>query len=341
MASAAKVNPDGFLLLASGIAADPDWSVRAEIASVLSSLPADRVRGAIQELASEQDARVRAPALRSLAKIGAPDLTKRLFDALDAPDFTVRVTAADLIGDAKPADGVARLTAAYGRGESDAAYDARVAALEALSKYGTDEAKSVLRRGLADKEWPVRLRAAELLRGLGDAAASPEIPAPIRQPEEFFSSPAVLHPTFSPHAFVETRLGTIEIELNVVDAPFTSQNFIDLARSGFFNGLRLHRVVPNFVVQAGDPRGDGEGGPGYAIRDELSPLPYVRGTVGMALAFRDTGGSQFFITVSPQPHLDAKYTVFGRVVKGDEILDQLSQWDLIERVRIWDGVKFQ
>ena len=80
--------------------------------------------------------------------------------------------------------------------------------------------------------------------------------------------------------------------------------------------MRVHRVVPNFVVQAGDPRGDGEGGPGYTMRDELSPLPYVRGTVGMALDWRDTGGSQFFITLSPQPHLDAKYTVFGRVVNG-------------------------
>ena len=82
-----------------------------------------------------------------------------------------------------------------------------------------------------------------------------------------------------------------------------------LARKGFFNGLQIHRVVPNFVVQDGDPRGDGEGGPGYTIRDELNERPYLRGTVGMALEWRDTGGSQFFITHSPQPHLDARYTV--------------------------------
>ncbi len=99
-----------------------------------------------------------------------------------------------------------------------------------------------------------------------------------------------------------------------------------LARSGFFNGLSVHRVVPDFVIQSGDPRGDGEGGPGYTIRDELSGRPYLRGTVGMALdLWRDTGGSQFFITHSPQPHLDAKYTVFGRVIAGMDVVDKLSR----------------
>ena len=100
-----------------------------------------------------------------------------------------------------------------------------------------------------------------------------------------------------------------------------------LARKGFFNGLRFHRVLGDFVVQDGDPRGDGSGGPGYSIRDELNDLPYLRGT---DRAWRssgpDTGGSQFFITRSPQPHLDAKYTVFGRVVAGMEVVDRLQQW---------------
>jgi cyclophilin family peptidyl-prolyl cis-trans isomerase len=166
----------------------------------------------------------------------------------------------------------------------------------------------------------------------------PVRPAPLRESAEIFESAAILHPTFSPHAFLETRYGTIEVELNVVEAPLTTRNFIELSRAGFFNGVLVHRLVPNFVVQAGDPRGDGEGGPGYSIKDELSPLPYVRGTLGMALSGPDTGGSQFFLTVSPQPHLDGKYTVFGHVVQGLEILDQISQWDAIERVRIWDGV---
>ena len=91
----------------------------------------------------------------------------------------------------------------------------------------------------------------------------------------------------------------------------------------------------------GDDRGDGEGGPGYAIRDELSPLPYQRGTVGMALSGPDTGGSQFFIAITPQPHLTGKYAVFGQVVRGMELVERLSQWDVIDRIRVWDGVSFQ
>jgi cyclophilin family peptidyl-prolyl cis-trans isomerase len=97
-------------------------------------------------------------------------------------------------------------------------------------------------------------------------------------------------------------------------------------------------VVADFVVQGGDPRGDGSGGPGYSVRDELNERPYLRGTVGMALSGPDTGGSQFFITHSPQPHLDAKYTVFGRVVNGQAVVDRLQQGDRIDRIRIWDGV---
>jgi len=122
---------------------------------------------------------------------------------------------------------------------------------------------------------------------------------------------------------------------------FKTPVFITLARKGYYNGLQVHRVVPNFVVQDGDPRGDGEGGPGYTIRDELNQRPFVRGTVGMALSWKDTGGSQFFITHSPQPHLDALYTAFGHVVNGMDVVDRIQQGDTIQRVRVWDGKTMQ
>jgi cyclophilin family peptidyl-prolyl cis-trans isomerase len=261
-----------------------------------------------------------------------------LFDALATPDFVVRATAARLVGQSKPDGGVEKLVAAYARADSDATYTARVATLEALAKYGGPPALSTLHQALADKEWPVRIRAAELLRGLGEATAQPQRPAPLREAPEYFESAALLHPQYSPHMLIETKRGTIEVELDVVNAPLTSARIIAMARAGFFNGMKIHRVVPDFVVQAGDPRGDGEGGPGYSMPDELSPTPFVRGTVGMALDFRDTAGSQFFITLSPQPHLDDKYTVFGRVVAGAEFLDQVAQWDVIDKIQIWDGV---
>ena len=114
--------------------------------------------------------------------------------------------------------------------------------------------------------------------------------------------------------------------------------FVDFALADSSrNQLMNVRVVPDFVVQDGDPRGDGEGGPGFTLRDELSERPYLRGTVGMALDWPDTGGSQFFITLSPQPHLDAKYTVIGEVVAGMDVADRLAEGDVIRGVRVWDG----
>ena len=336
--AAAAVQPDRFLFVIPSLGADRDWSVRAALAGIFANLPAERVRSAVTDLTADPDMRVRGPALTALAKVGSPDLTAKLFEAITAPDFVLRATAARLIGESKPDGGAAKLVAAFARGDSDATYTAKVAALEGLAKYGGAEALATLHQALGDKEWPVRWRAAELLHGLGEAAARPQRPAPVREAPEYFESARLLHPQYSPHMLVETRRGTVEVELDVVNAPLTTARIMEMARAGFFNGMKIHRVVPDFVVQTGDPRGDGEGGPGYSMPDELSSSPFVRGTVGMALDFKDTGGSQFFVTLSPQPHLDAKYTVFGHVVNGMEFLDQISQWDVIDKVQIWDGV---
>jgi cyclophilin family peptidyl-prolyl cis-trans isomerase len=114
----------------------------------------------------------------------------------------------------------------------------------------------------------------------------------------------------------------------------TVNNFLSLTSAGFYRNTRFHRVVPNFVVQDGDPRGDGSGGPGYAIRDELNRLRYDRGALGMALSGPDTGGSQYFITHSAQPHLDGGYTVFGRMTGGFSVLDAIVEGDRLIEVRI-------
>ena len=134
-------------------------------------------------------------------------------------------------------------------------------------------------------------------------------------------------------ATLNTERGPIVVEFFGPEAPLTVRNFLDLARGGTYRGTRFHRVVPNFVVQDGDPRGDGSGGPGYSIRDELNPHRYERGVLGMALSGPDTGGSQWFITHSPQPHLDGGYTVFGRVISGFAALDAIVQGDLLMDVR--------
>jgi cyclophilin family peptidyl-prolyl cis-trans isomerase len=217
---------------------------------------------------------------------------------------------------------------------------ARAAILAALVTLDPAEAPSRLRGVLAeDRDWAMRVRAADLLREIEpDADLSAMRPAPCCTPSDEVLRAAAVTPPYSPQAYVETDKGTIQIELAILDAPWTVANFITLAARGYFDGVGLHRVVPDFVVQDGDPRGDGEGGPGYTIRDELNDRPYLRGTVGMALDWKDTGGSQFFITHSPQPHLDARYTVFGHVVSGLDAVDALEPWDIIRQVRIWDGV---
>jgi cyclophilin family peptidyl-prolyl cis-trans isomerase len=271
-------------------------------------------------------------------KLTAPNAETVLLDKLKADDPVVRAAAANDIGELKPPSGPAALAVAYRFGDRDTTYVARAAALGALAKYGA-AATETLTAALHDKDWAVRVRAAALLKQIDPAsdAAQQIRPAPTTVGRDVYEAPRVVDPKVSTEIYIDTDRGTIQIELAVLDAPLTVESFVTLARKGFFDGLSIHRVVPDFVVQDGDPRGDGEGGPGYTIRDELNERPYLRGTVGMALDWPDTGGSQFFITHSPQPHLDARYTVFGRVIAGMEIVDQIQQWDVIRRVRVWDG----
>ena len=218
----------------------------------------------------------------------------------------------------------------------------RTNALDALTALDPVAARPWLTSALADRDWAVRLRAAEhLLRIDRNADVSSMRPAPPQSVPELAAVDAMIAPKFSPQAYIETNKGTIQFELAVLDAPRAVASFISLVRKNYFRGVQWHRVVPDFVVQDGDPRGDGEGGPGYTIRDEINQRTYLRGTVGMALDWADTGGSQFFITHSPQPHLDGRYTAFGHVVAGMEIVDRLMPWDVIQRVRIWDGVTLQ
>ncbi|MEO7043237.1 MAG: peptidylprolyl isomerase [Gemmatimonadaceae bacterium] len=138
----------------------------------------------------------------------------------------------------------------------------------------------------------------------------------------------------APRAIMRTARGAITIAFDGVRAPLTVLNFATIAGRHDYDNLHFHRVVPGFVAQDGDPRGDGEGGPGYAIRDELTLLPYSRGAVGMALSGPDTGGSQYFLTLTPQPHLTGHYTVFGHVTSGLTTMDSLVEGDAINSIRI-------
>lgn len=134
------------------------------------------------------------------------------------------------------------------------------------------------------------------------------------------------------YATVKTNKGIVKIELFPEVTPFTVYNFVKLSEQGFYNGTMFHRVVPNFVIQGGDPTGTGNGGPGYSIRSEFSQLNYSTGAVGMASSGKDTEGSQWFITHSPQLHLDSRYTLFGIVVEGQDVVDKTQIGDKIESI---------
>lgn len=138
-----------------------------------------------------------------------------------------------------------------------------------------------------------------------------------------------------PIAVIVTDKGTIKFEFFEKDAPNTVKNFIKLAEKGFYNGLTFHRVEPGFVIQGGDPNGNGTGGPGYTIKAEFNKRPHLDGTVAMARAAHpDSAGSQFYICLGPQPFLDGKYTVFGQVIEGLDVVHKIQVGDVMRKVYI-------
>jgi peptidyl-prolyl cis-trans isomerase B (cyclophilin B) len=135
-------------------------------------------------------------------------------------------------------------------------------------------------------------------------------------------------------ATIETEKGNLVLELFASDVPMTVNNFVSLAREGFYNGLTFHRVVPGFVVQGGCPIGDGTGGPGYQFDDEITEHTHVAGALSMANSGPNTNGSQFFITYTPQHHLDGHHSVFGQLVEGMDVLERIEQGDVMIRITI-------
>ena len=140
-------------------------------------------------------------------------------------------------------------------------------------------------------------------------------------------------------ATIETDRGTIELELFEKDAPGTVANFEKLAKKGYYDGLTFHRVIADFMIQGGCPKGTGTGGPGYNIKCETvgNPRKHGKGALSMAHAGKDTGGSQFFITHRPTPHLDGVHTVFGQVTAGQEVVNAIRVGDRMKKVTISDA----
>jgi cyclophilin family peptidyl-prolyl cis-trans isomerase len=296
--------------------------------------------GLARQAVADSDPRVAAAALQFVVAADTLNPPYTLFIQKIA-DRDPEVRAAALRGlqrRASPAD-LEMLLRAYERAQQDTVIDAAVAAVDALGELARQDVPVDRSFFLRFKKPRDPLLLERILDRLGAGTWGNVRPIDTGKPQSFYSAVArhFLQPDSTrvrPRVRITTAGGEIVLELNPQEAPLTVLNFVTLAEHGYFNNGRWHRVVPNFVLQDGDPRGDGEGGPGYVIRDEINRLRYTRGAVGMALAGPDTGGSQFFITHSPQPHLDGGYTVFGYVVSGMEVADHVIQDDAITRIEV-------
>jgi cyclophilin family peptidyl-prolyl cis-trans isomerase len=212
--------------------------------------------------------------------------------------------------------------------------DAALAILDSLAKQKTADAIDAIKTVLDSTDYLLRRRAVVLLKETGAGDFSARIGTVHTRNTTADYERAVARSGKPLRARVTTTKGSFTIQLLPNEAALNVDNFVQLAKRGYFNGISFHRVVPNFVIQGGDPRGDGNGGPGYQIRCEINEVPFERAAVGMALSGKDTGGSQWFVTHSPQPHLDGGYTVFGNIVTGMEVVDRIVRGDIIRSVVI-------
>ncbi|HET6582985.1 MAG TPA: peptidylprolyl isomerase [Nannocystaceae bacterium] len=325
---------------------------------------------ALLQRAADPRPTVAAPALAALADLDDIRVAPALRRALGRDDPGVLAAAAGAVA-ARAADrgkrdpaAVAGLVALLERTDPIVAIEARLAAIEALGTLARSlddqgpaiepsgdalptvaapqraaEARGWLERAVlpfaTDPHAAMRRAAWSALASVPELQAAFEAAIPTRFPDTFPEALAAVEAARERPASglrMHTSTGAIEIEFAGAPAPIAQANLVQLARTGRFDGLRFHRVVPGFVTQGGDPRGDGYGGPGWVMPCEWSDVAYERGTVGIALAGKDTGGSQFFVAHTRQPHLDARFTVIGRVTAGMDAVDALLPHDVIERV---------
>lgn len=329
-------------------AGDPDPAVRAATV-IAAGLSGDVERVAAMLL--DASPQVRRTAVDTLLAAEPADPSDLLQRAAADPDPTVRALALDWGGD-RGAFSVEELGAAWDAAASDRLNDARLEVVRALAVLAlaapegeTETAAETNRRNAAVERLQRIAREGGARQGerLERREAIAALQAAGRQAPALGTADTglsvenyrdVVRRTRSARVFhLETERGAVTLELDCPRAPLTCLSFAQLANQGFYDGLPLHRVVPDFVVQGGDPRGDGFGGPGYTLRDEINLLRFDRHVVGMAHSGPDTAGSQFFVTLSAQPHLDGAYTAFGRVTAGADVLHELIQGDRIIRLQ--------
>jgi len=324
-----------------------DWRYRAAVAKAGADAPSiERMREISLPATRDPDPRVREAGFGALAPHADtaeqhPWRRQYMYFGLTDRDPYVRALAIDALTPHASAAELERVWPSWQRARADTVDDARVATVHYIasawkrdSAAFPDSLAGTIRALPAPPNALLRAAAGDCSLFAAWTSAAPAAAHPLEWYEARVRELVV--PALAgtlPRAVLTTARGPVELELYAADAPLTVYNFLSLARAGTYDHIAFHRVVPDFVVQDGDARGDGNGGPSYAIRDELNRRLYDRGAVGMALGGPDTGGSQYFITLSPQPHLDGGYTVFGHVVSGYAALDAIREGDSLLTVR--------
>lgn len=256
--------------------------------------------------------------------------------ALESNDMPVIATAATALGDSLmlSPDVLDPLVSALRRLRTAKDPDGKVAIIQTLALLRLPGAIAPLESALKDAERQVGMEAAKALRTLTGKAHEHLLRPLASPPHTDFDWKTLEAIRKNPVVTVRTSAGTFNVMLLPDEAPFTCLNFAKLIKKKFFDGLKFHRVVPNFVIQGGDPRGDGWGGPGYSIRSEFGKRHYTRGIVGVASSGKDTEGCQWFVTHCNTPHLDGRYTIFGEVIAGMEVVDRIQVGDTILSMRL-------
>jgi cyclophilin family peptidyl-prolyl cis-trans isomerase/HEAT repeat protein len=310
---------------------------RSRLAEAFGATGAAEAFPYLEKMSRDSATSVQIAALDALPKLPAsvqPKATLIYLTALQSGDAVITAIAAQSLA----ADSLQRrhhaaaIIAAYQKLQPPIDAEAAQMIFDALAKCGDLGARPLLENAVQFPDKPLAHAAAEALTKLTGEDYSSRI-SQENKPQDDFTHEEIRQ-LAKAHAAIQTSRGEIELDFFAETAPLTALNFVRLAQKGFFDGLFIHRVVPNFVVQTGDPRGDGWGSPGYSIRSEFSRRRYTRGMVGMASSGTDTEGCQFFITQSEQPHLDGRYTIFARVTSGMDVVDALQVGDRMEKVMI-------
>ena len=340
----AKLHKDETVPLLQVVSEQQNWLLRWYAAQAASSLTPDMAIPLLTKLSKDPDSAVRLAALDSLANF-LPRTAEVLVPLLKSSDFAERATAADALGRTKDPKYLPLLIQAYQVSTDATEIEGRIAVLDVLADYKDSEILPLYEKALLDPEYTIRSHAVEGIKKFAGSGFFWE--GKVHDPDDLLYSTAKVTKAIAEKypvdygdpvpdylAEIDLERGKVVIRLLGSEAPIHTLNFKKLAEQNFYNGLRIHRVVPNFVVQGGDPRGDGWGGAGDIVHDQINRKLYRKGMVGMPIAGKDTGGSQFFITLSRQPHLDGNYTIFGEVISGGEFVDSIEIGDKILKVQI-------